>query len=83
MRILVVEDEQKLADGIKKGLEKRGYAVDTVGDGEQALTRLSVHRGDYDLVILDLMLPSKSGYEVCEEARTRGVTGSYLGTDRP
>jgi two-component system, OmpR family, response regulator len=78
MRILVVEDEQKLAEGIKKGLEKRGYAVDTVDDGEKALTRLSVHRGDYDLVILDLMLPSKSGYEVCEEARARGVTVPIL-----
>lgn len=78
MRILIVEDEQKLAEGIKKGLEKRGYAVDMVDDGEKALTRLSVHRGDYDLVILDLMLPSKSGYEVCEEARARGVTVPIL-----
>lgn len=78
MRILIVEDEQKLAEGIKKGLEKRGYAVDIVGDGEQALTRLSVHRSDYDLVILDLMLPSKSGHEVCEEARARGVTVPIL-----
>lgn len=78
MRILIVEDEQKLAEGIKKGLEKRGYAVDTVDDGEKALTRLSVHRSDYDLVILDLMLPTKSGYEVCEEARSRGVTVPIL-----
>lgn len=78
MRILIVEDEQKLAEGIKKGLEKRGYAVDMVDDGDKALTRLSVHRSDYDLVILDLMLPSKSGYEVCEEARARGVTVPIL-----
>jgi len=78
MRILIVEDEQKLAEGIKKGLEKRGYAVDIIGDGKEALTRLSVHRGDYDLVILDLMLPSKSGYEVCEEARAQGVTVPIL-----
>ncbi len=78
MRILIVEDEQKLAEGIKKGLEKRGYAVDMVDDGEKALTRLSVHRSDYDLVILDLMLPTKSGYEVCEEARARGVTVPIL-----
>ncbi|MBP9816730.1 MAG: response regulator transcription factor [Candidatus Pacebacteria bacterium] len=78
MRILIVEDEQKLAEGIKKGLEKRGYAVDMVDDGDKALTRLSVHRSDYDLVILDLMLPSKSGYEVCEGARARGVTVPIL-----
>lgn len=78
MRILIVEDEQKLAEGIKKGLEKRGYAVDIVGDGAEALTRLSVHRADYDLLILDLMLPSKSGHEVCEEARSRGVTVPIL-----
>lgn len=78
MRVLVVEDEQKLAEGIKKGLEKNAYAVDVLGDGEQALTRISVHRDDYDIVILDLMLPSLSGLEVCTKARALGVVVPIL-----
>ncbi|MDB5244135.1 MAG: winged helix family two component transcriptional regulator [Parcubacteria group bacterium] len=78
MRVLVVEDEQKLAEGIKKGLEKNAYAVDVLGDGEKALTRISVHRDDYDIVILDLMLPSLSGLEVCTQARALGVVVPIL-----
>lgn len=78
MRILVVEDEAKLADILSKGLEKKGYAVDVIGNGEEALTRLSLHRADYDLVILDLMLPGKEGSEVCREAREKGVTTPIL-----
>lgn len=78
MRILVVEDETKLADILAKGLEKKGYAVDIMGNGEEALTRLSLHRADYDLVILDLMLPGKEGTEVCREAREKGITTPIL-----
>ena len=78
MRILVVEDEAKLADVLSKGLEKKGYAVDVLNNGEEALTRLSLHRADYDLVILDLMLPGKEGGEVCREAREKGVTTPIL-----
>jgi two-component system, OmpR family, response regulator len=78
MRILVVEDEPKLAAVVQKGLEAKGYAVDTIGDGAEALTRILVHGADYDLVILDLMLPSKSGAEICKEARTQGSTVPIL-----
>jgi two-component system, OmpR family, response regulator len=78
MRILVVEDEPKLAAVVAKGLESKGYAVDTVGDGQEALTRILVHGGDYDLVVLDLMLPNKSGSEICKEARAQGVTVPIL-----
>jgi DNA-binding response OmpR family regulator len=78
MRILVVEDEAKLADILSKGLEKKGYAVDVLGNGEEGLTRLSLHRADYDLVILDLMLPGKDGAQVCREAREKGVTTPIL-----
>lgn len=74
MRILVVEDEPKLASVIAKGLTAKGYAVDTIEDGGEALTRLLVHGGDYDLVLLDLMLPTKSGLEICQEARAANVT---------
>ena len=74
MRILVVEDEPKLAAVIAKGLTQKGYAVDTIHDGQEALTRLLVHGKDYDLVLLDLMLPTKSGSEICTEVRAHGVT---------
>ena len=73
MRILLVEDEIKLAEAMANGLKAKGYAVDTVSDGEKALTRISVHHKDYDLVILDLMLPSLDGYAICREARARGI----------
>lgn len=78
MKILIVEDESKLAEGIRLGLERKGYAADILTDGAEALTRMSVHRTDYDLVILDLMLPSLSGLEVCTEARALGVVVPIL-----
>jgi DNA-binding response OmpR family regulator len=67
MVILLVEDEQKIAGFIKAGLEHRQYTVELAQDGEEALKRVSVN--DYDLVILDLMLPKKDGYEVCRQMR--------------
>lgn len=78
MRILVVEDEEKLAQGLKKGLEKQGYAVDLVGDGETAQRRIEMSHTDYDLVILDLMLPKKDGMEVCKEIRAKGINVPIL-----
>lgn len=73
MKILLIEDEQKLAEALKKGLELQGYTVDVVSDGKKALTRISLHRSDYDLVILDLMLPSMDGHEICKEVRAREI----------
>jgi DNA-binding response OmpR family regulator len=78
MRILVVEDEKKLADVLSEGLTKKGFAVDIIDDGEKALSRLSLHRNDYDLVILDLMLPTLSGAEICRQARARDITTPIL-----
>jgi two-component system OmpR family response regulator len=78
MRILVVEDEAKLAAVISQGLSAKGYAVDVISDGEKALTRISLHHGDYDLVILDLMLPSLDGYAICREMRKRNITTPVL-----
>ena len=70
--ILVVEDEQHLAVGIKYNLEKEGYRVTTAGDGPTALELL--HQGhDVQAIILDLMLPGMSGYAVCEEVRKRDI----------
>lgn len=69
-RILIVEDEQHLADGLKFNLDAEGYAVDIVDTGEAALQRLvSTGREPYDLVVLDVMLPGKDGFAVVSELR--------------
>ena len=67
--ILVVEDEEHLATGIKYNLDAEGYRVTTVGDGPSALAFIKNNPQDVDLVILDLMLPGMSGYAVCESLR--------------
>jgi DNA-binding response OmpR family regulator len=69
MRILIVEDEKKVASFIKKGLQQEGYAADTVHDGADAVHNAALF--DYDLVILDLMLPTKPGLEVMREIRSK------------
>lgn len=74
MKILLVEDEEKLAEGIRRGLQHGGYAVDIVSDGKKALNRIMLHRDDYDVIILDLMLPSMDGLEICKEVRAKDVT---------
>ena len=78
MRILVVEDEPKLAEALKRGLSAKGYAVDTIGDGEKALTRASLHHNDYDVIVLDLMLPNKDGLTICRELRARDIVTPIL-----
>lgn len=67
--ILVVEDEEHLATGIKYNLDAEGYRVTTVGDGPSALAVLQEPDERIDLVVLDLMLPGMSGYAVCEALR--------------
>lgn len=69
MRILIVEDEEKLAEGLKLGLTKKGYAVDILGNGEQALKRIVMNHMDYDLIVLDLMLPGLDGLSVVRGMR--------------
>lgn len=78
MKILLIEDEEKLAEALKRGLEFGGYVVDIVSDGKKALNRLSLHRDDYDVVILDLMLPSMDGHAICTEARAKNITVPIL-----
>jgi two-component system OmpR family response regulator len=73
MRLLVVEDEAKLARILQRGLEREGYAVDVVLDGRQALIRLQVNHEDYDLAVLDVMLPGMDGLSVCRRLRADGV----------
>jgi DNA-binding response OmpR family regulator len=70
MRLLVVEDEERLASVLAKGLSEHGYAVDVANDGEAALHLATVE--PYDLVILDVMLPKLSGIAVCKQLRARG-----------
>ncbi|MBP7554139.1 MAG: response regulator transcription factor [Spirochaetes bacterium] len=70
MRILVVEDEEKIANFIKRGLKEEGYVVDIAGDGEEGLYLALNH--SFDLIVLDLMLPIKDGLTVCAELREKG-----------
>jgi DNA-binding response OmpR family regulator len=70
VRILLVEDEPDAAMMLAKGLREEAYAVDVAADGEKALEQAYVN--DYDLIILDVMLPRKNGFEVCRELRASG-----------
>ena len=67
--VLVVEDEQHLADGLRFNLEAEGYTVSTVGDGETALSLLVDQDKRYDAIVLDVMLPGKNGFAVASELR--------------
>src|SRR5688572_16827913 len=70
--VLIVEDEQHLADGLRFNLEAEGYTVDTVGDGEAALALLVDKQQRYDALVLDVMLPGKDGFTVAAELRAGG-----------
>ncbi|MGH9316278.1 MAG: response regulator transcription factor [Thermoanaerobaculia bacterium] len=77
MRVLVVEDEEKIAQFLKKGLTEKGYTVEAVGDSDSALERLE--RTPFDLLVLDLLLPgSRDGLELCREIRARGIRSKIL-----
>lgn len=71
MRILLVEDDRRIARFVAKGLREQAYAVDTVGDGDEAVYKLSIN--DYDAVILDVMIPGRDGFEVCRDLRSAGL----------
>ena len=70
MRLLVVEDEKKLAMSLKRGLEADGFAVDVALDGTDGLWRATEH--PYDAIVLDIMLPGINGYELCGKLRSDG-----------
>jgi DNA-binding response OmpR family regulator len=72
MRILIVEDEEHLARGLRFNLEAEGYAVEAVGDGESALARLLESPQIFDAVVLDVMLPGIDGFTVARELRESG-----------
>lgn len=71
-KILVVDDEQNMRTGLKDNLEFEGYEVETANDGEEGLKKILVN--NYDLIILDVMMPKKSGFDVCKETRKNGIT---------
>ncbi|MFN2445821.1 MAG: response regulator transcription factor [Vicinamibacterales bacterium] len=71
-RILIVEDEQHLAQGVRFNLEAEGHTVDVSGDGTEALTKLLPVPDHYDLVVLDVMLPGRDGFEVAHALRMAG-----------
>ncbi|HEU5098177.1 MAG TPA: response regulator transcription factor [Roseiflexaceae bacterium] len=76
MRILVVEDEQAIADFIVQGLTEAGYAVDLAADGAECLHWTSI--AEYDVIILDIMLPDFDGLAICAELRQRGLRTPVL-----
>ncbi len=71
MRILVVEDEKRLASFIKKGFEEQSYAVDVAVDGIEA--EFLANTNDYDLILLDILLPKQDGWQTCENLRNDGI----------
>ncbi|MBV9026379.1 MAG: response regulator transcription factor [Streptomycetaceae bacterium] len=76
MRLLIVEDEKRLAGALAKGLAAEGFAVDMTHDGREGLHLATTQ--EYDLVILDIMLPGMSGYRVCAHLRAAGNTTPIL-----
>jgi DNA-binding response OmpR family regulator len=73
MRILIIEDNQKLADSLSRGLRQEGYAADYLVNGLDGEKRMLVQHADYDLLILDLMLPDKSGIDICLSLRKEKI----------
>jgi two-component system, OmpR family, response regulator len=76
VRLLLVEDDAKLARAVSRGLRHEGFAVDETADGEQALLEAAVW--DYDAIILDVLLPGRDGFEVCRALRERGCWAPVL-----
>jgi len=76
MRVLVIEDYDRLRNSLVRGLRENGYAVDQAADGEEGLAFAS--SSPYDVIVLDLMLPRRDGFEVLKELRKQGITSRIL-----
>ena len=72
MKILVVEDDRKVAGFVEQGLKEEGYVVDLARDGDEAT--MLAHINDYDAVLLDVVLPKKNGFQIAAELGARGGT---------
>lgn len=73
MRILIIEDEEKLAKSLQRALEGEGYAVDYTLDGIEGERHMALNHRDYDLLLLDVMLPGKDGIAVCDSLRQQAI----------
>ena len=71
-RILIVEDEAHLAEGLRFNIEAEGHTVDVLGDGDEAVAHLLDTKHTYDVIVLDVMLPGRDGFEVASEVRKAG-----------
>jgi two-component system OmpR family response regulator len=71
VKVLLIEDDKKIAAAVKRGLDAEGFQVEVANEGDDGLWRASEHR--YDLLILDLMLPGRTGFRICRSLRERGV----------
>lgn len=71
MRVLLVDDEKRLVDAMKRGLRREGFVVDSAADGEAGL-RLA-EENEYDAIILDIMLPGRNGFQICADLREAGI----------
>jgi two-component system OmpR family response regulator len=76
MRVLIVEDELKMASLVRRGLAEEGHAADIAGSGEDALWMAEAH--PYDAIVLDVMLPGQNGFETCRQLRNAGVWAPVL-----
>jgi two-component system copper resistance phosphate regulon response regulator CusR len=76
MRLLIIEDEKKIADFLRRGLKEEGYAADVASEGEQGHFLATTQ--DYDLIILDLMLPKIDGLSLCRKLRAEKITAPIL-----
>jgi len=76
MRVLLVEDETRIAEFITRGLSEQGHAVDVASDGDEALHWADI--ADFDLILLDVMLPGRDGFGVCRTLRARGLQTPIL-----
>jgi len=74
MKVLIIEDNEKLAQSLKRGLEQEGFAADYLLDGESGQRRVESKNNLYDAIILDVMLPLKDGISVCKELRAKQIT---------
>ncbi len=70
MKLLLVEDDRKIATAVKRGLEAEGFTVEVVADGVDGLWQAT--EGTYDLIVLDVMLPGRNGYQICADLRDAG-----------
>jgi DNA-binding response OmpR family regulator len=71
VKLLVVEDDEKIAAAVRRGLQAEGYTVDVAGDGDEGWWRATV--GGYDLIVLDIMLPGRNGFVLCRDLRAAGI----------